>query len=147
MGNSIMARLTGALKCIVANLVGKSVKNNIVPPSSATSQYILGPDGEPVHEPDILLWGRWMQGARDERMVARSVVGEVLVSTVFLGFNHNFKEGGKPILWETKVFGGDLDGDGERYSSKFDAEEGHERMVEHVRALPEWRREKNEIKE
>ncbi len=41
--------------------------------------------------------------ASDRRILARSVVGERLVSTVFLPIDHAFGDG-PPVLWETMVF-------------------------------------------
>jgi hypothetical protein len=40
---------------------------------------------------------------------------------------------GKPILWETMVFGGPCDGNFDRYASKDLAIRGHQNMVELVR--------------
>ena len=63
-------------------------------------------------------------------MVARTGT----VSTVFLGIDHNFGEG-KPLLFETMVFGGKLDEETERYSTWEEAVEGHNHMVEKVNAM------------
>lgn len=54
------------------------------------------------------------------------------ISTVFLGLDHAHG-GGPPVLFETMVFPshgdwGEIDGD--RYHSRAEALEGHERMVE-----------------
>ena len=54
------------------------------------------------------------------------------MSTVFLGLDHNFG-GGTPILWETLVFGGPLDGEMSRYETRLQAMQGHEAMVARVR--------------
>lgn len=52
------------------------------------------------------------------------------VSTVWLGINHNWF-GGKPLIFETMLFGpgGNGDYDMDRYSTEAEAKEGHERMV------------------
>lgn len=95
--------------------------------------YILGPDGRtPVPCPDPIEWARWF-GAVGNRSVASTAVGVVRVSTVFLGLDHAFA-GGPPALFETMVFGGPLDQDGERYSTWAEAEAGHERWVERAQA-------------
>jgi hypothetical protein len=63
--------------------------------------------------------------------VRLTVQGDVSVSTVFLGLDHNFGEGGAPLLFETMVFG--LPGeDCRRYSTWAEAEEGHARIVAQV---------------
>ena len=50
------------------------------------------------------------------------------VSTVWLGIDHSFTPG-PPIIFETLVFGGQYDQDGERYCTEQEAIEGHERWV------------------
>jgi len=49
----------------------------------------------------------------------------VLISTVFLGIDHNFGSGA-PILFETMVFGGKHNGFQQRYSTWREAVYGHE---------------------
>lgn len=59
------------------------------------------------------------------------------ISTVWLGLNHNFSRNGPPLIFETMVFGGALDGYQERYSTKELAAEGHARWVQTVRDAEE----------
>jgi hypothetical protein len=98
--------------------------------SNPLGQYVLGgPDGHtPIAEPDLLTWGRWMQGADVERMVEFTGNEGQFVSTVFLGLDHNFFGGGPPLVFETMVFGGAQDGAQERYSTWAEAEAGHRAM-------------------
>lgn len=63
-------------------------------------KYILDEKGNPIPEPNLLKWGRWMQTSED-RFVARTTVGESVVSTVFLGLDHQFGKG-PPIGWSIK---------------------------------------------
>jgi len=56
--------------------------------------------------------------------------GEVRVSTVYLGLDHNFSAEGPPLIFETMVFGGPLDDEQERYSTQEQATEGHHRWVQ-----------------
>jgi hypothetical protein len=65
------------------------------------SRYILNSVGEPVTESDLLTWAKAFKNS--DRKVKQEHVGPFLVSTVFLGLDHNFSEG-PPILWETMVF-------------------------------------------
>ncbi len=91
-------------------------------------KYILAKDGKtPIECDDLKEWGRWMNG--DERIVRRTEVGEVTVSTVFLGLDHNFTDWGPPQLWETMIFGGKHDGRQWRYTSREAAENGHDSAV------------------
>jgi hypothetical protein len=101
--------------------------------------YILDAQGEPVPCDDVVAWGRWFDRSQrtGERIVAQSRdegdVGDgVLVSTVFLGLDHNFKNAGPPVLWETLVMGGALDGKMDRYTSKAAAVAGHARICQLV---------------
>lgn len=55
---------------------------------------------------------------------------DVNVSTVFLRLDHNFFGEGPPILFETMIFGGPLDGYQLRYATWEEAEEGHEKAIE-----------------
>ena len=86
--------------------------------------YIL--DGKDVKEcVDIRAWAQ--QFEKQDRQVARTTKGDVDVSTVFLGINHQFGDG-PPLLFETMVFGGELDGKQDRYSTWEQAESGHAEM-------------------
>ncbi len=68
------------------------------------------------------------------RIVAQTwLPGMVLVSTVFLGINHNWI-GTKPLWFETMIFGGQQDEYCERYSTAAEARAGHLLAVERVRA-------------
>lgn len=95
--------------------------------------YILDEDNDPVREDDIVKWAEWMEGNR-ARIVDSTHIGSWRVSTVFLGTDHSFVEGEPPVLFETMVFGGPLDGEQERYYTWDLAEAGHRKMVEKVKA-------------
>lgn len=91
--------------------------------------YILDEDGNPKEEKDTLTWGRWFETSREKRIVGNDTVGDSRVSTVFLALDNSFG-GDVPILYETMIFGGERDGEMERYATKKEAEEGHKRIVE-----------------
>jgi hypothetical protein len=84
---------------------------------------------EPVAEPDLLTWARWIETA--DRHVRDSFQGDVRVSTVFLGLDYSFGAG-PPLLFETMAFVGHESVAQERYSTWSQAEEGHARMVAEV---------------
>lgn len=85
---------------------------------------------EPILEKDLLKWARKFETV--DRRVARDKIGKVSVSTVFLGLDHNF-DGGKPLLFETMIFGGKHDQYTDRYSTWEEAEKGHKKAVELVK--------------
>lgn len=67
------------------------------------------------------------------RKVASNEFDGVIVSTVFLGLDHSFG-GETPILFETLVFNGPMDGEMERYTTWDEAEIGHAKMCERVKS-------------
>jgi hypothetical protein len=92
------------------------------------SDYYILKNGEPAKADNVLAWGRWFEGADEERRVAADEIGDVRVSTVFLGLDHGYGEG-PPVLYETMIFGGEHDDYQERYSTRAEAEAGHARAV------------------
>lgn len=79
---------------------------------------------------DVMTWGRWLETA--DRKVARDEIGDVSVSTVFLGLDHNLGEG-RPHLFETMIFGGEHDQFQVRCTTWDEAEEQHARAVRMVK--------------
>lgn len=90
--------------------------------------YIL--DGEiAIVETDMLKWGEWMEDINNRR-VALDVLGSgEVISTVFLGTEHNLPSGDVPILFETLISGGDYDNYIFRYCTWQQAEKGHKLIV------------------
>lgn len=100
--------------------------------------WILDADGEPMPT-DVRTWARWFDTA--DRTVAQDCdeapgAPAVRVSTVFLGLDHQFGDG-PPVLWETLVFGGPLDGEQQRYTSRAAAIAGHQQICRLVAAAHE----------
>ena len=66
----------------------------------------------------------------DNRQVKWTQVGTQVVSTVFLGLDHNFSDEGPPLLFETMILDDRCDDQyQERYSTYEEAEHGHEVAV------------------
>ena len=103
-----------------------------LPGFSGPRFYKLDADNHLVPMRDVLEWGVWLEDA-DRRVGYTQVTSQIIVSTVFLGLDHNFFEDGPPIVFETLVMGGPLDGEMARYSSWDDAETGHRMLVKRVR--------------
>ena len=93
--------------------------------------YILNNNNKPIPA-SIIEAADWLEEGSDRRTVKRDEIGDILVSTVFLGLDHSWTPGGKPVLWETMIFGGEHDQYQERYTSHKDALEGHEKALELV---------------
>lgn len=86
-------------------------------------------DGSPYPDDGLLEWARDMERGNS---VCLTMVGNVRVSTVWLGLDHAWM-GGPPLIFETMIFGGSLDGEQERYSSEADARDGHKHWCDAVR--------------
>lgn len=95
-------------------------------------RYYILQEGKPVPAANIHIWGYWYETSKDERIVARTEIGDVRVSTVFLGLDHGWED--EVLLYETMIFGGPHDQDQDRYTTRQQAEEGHHRMVALVEA-------------
>ena len=101
--------------------------------------YILR-DKEPAACP-ILEWSKFFEKS-DNRRVAEEQVGDFWISTVFLGIDHSWGFGTKPILFESMVFDEtkkvkgliEVDGYTRRYSTWKEAENGHRKIVRAIRA-------------
>lgn len=96
--------------------------------------YALDADGtvRPVGDSRDATW------AIDHRRIDRTTVNQYDVSTVFLGVDHGFG-GGPPLLFETMVFDDTAeeryaDLYCERYSTKAEAQAGHDRVVAALQA-------------
>jgi len=83
-----------------------------------------------VRVDNLMEWADWFE--RANRVVDVDIIGDAKVSTVFLGIDHSIR-GERPTLFETLVFGGDLDGECERYSTYEEAEAGHARWIDRVK--------------
>lgn len=75
---------------------------------------------------DIETWGAFM--TPENKRVARTEKNGITVSTVFLGMDHSWGQPGRPIVFETMVFGGEHDQEMDRYHTWKEALEGHKEM-------------------
>lgn len=95
--------------------------------------YKLGPDGKtPIpctreeYAADEIMFGVRFVGAD-------TLEGSTRVSTLFLAIDHGMGRPGPPILFETRIEGGPLSGESNRYATWDEAERGHAEMF--ARAL------------
>jgi len=85
-------------------------------------------DGNPIEVQE------WMDLRESMAFNLRTHIGDLLVSTVYLGIDHGFFEGGPPMIFETMVFDEDRnEGFVNRYATVEDATKGHWRAVEYAR--------------
>lgn len=106
---------------------GRSPMIDLINEMQKTEYYILrGKKAFPCN--DVIKWAEWFEKNQDKKIVAKTSVDNSSISTVFLGLNHRFGVG-RPLIFETMVFGGPLDGEMARYSTWKEAEAGHEAMI------------------
>jgi hypothetical protein len=90
-------------------------------------------DGSPL---TLEEWMR-LHGDLDYKRVALDTVGDVEVSTVWLGLNHEWDDARPPLYFETMLFGA-LDDEAKgrcwRWTTEEAALAGHERIVTALRA-------------
>ena len=64
--------------------------------------YILDENNKPVLV-DLMTWAEWYEKA-EKKIVKHDKIGDLFVSTVFLGLDYRFGIEGEPVLFETMVF-------------------------------------------
>jgi hypothetical protein len=110
--------------------------------------WILDADLREVECPDVMTWANWYETA--ERHVGEDRICGYRISTVFLGLDHNWWPGARPLLYETMIFKIDPEATFgqatikmvERYATWIEAEEGHEKTVAIV---TRWLRQRGEL--
>lgn len=101
-------------------------------------RYYILHQGEVVEEPDYAKWAQWYKNSYEGvHQVASTEAQYGTVVTVFLGMNMTLSQSDPPLLFETRVKGGWLDDQWERYSTLDEAKAGHEAWVARVRAAEE----------
>jgi hypothetical protein len=96
--------------------------------------WIMREDHTLVPTDDVLVWGEFFE-KMENRRVAEDVIEQpesdpVRVSTVFIGLDNSYFDVGPPLLFESMVFGGPLDGDQYRYPTWDSALEGHKMLLD-----------------
>ena len=99
-----------------------------------TGRIYFDPDGQPITRKQ---WAKIFEHGK--RIVARTTVGPVEISTVWLGIDHSFREEDPPLIYETMAFwlGTPTPGHGledwcERYTTREQAEAGHTKMCRDI---------------
>jgi hypothetical protein len=94
--------------------------------------FVLDEHGDPVPEHDVEAWSRWY--AKADRSIARSVVTpNVTVLTTFSGVDDVPEPDSIPKLFESRVYGGVLDGEVVQHCTRAEATAQHAELVEWCR--------------
>ena len=101
-------------------------------------RYYILRDCEVIEEPDYKKWSAWFESAyKKVEIVAESRLGGSTVSTRFLALSMTLAPDSPPMVFETRVNGGWLDNQQERFSSLVEATAGHENWVRRVKESDE----------
>lgn len=100
--------------------------------------YILDKDKNPVPAKDMIQANRLLVDTDGRRVALDEIMVEdyaitITVSTVFLVLDHNHSTKGKPVLFESMIFNGEMNQSLNRYRTWKEAEEGHKKMIELVK--------------
>ena len=91
------------------------------------SWYILDENNKPVKS-TIVDCSKWLEENPERKAVKQEHIGDVFISTVFLGLDHAW-DSDVPVLWETMIFRGEHDQYMDRYTSVEEALEGHQKAL------------------
>jgi hypothetical protein len=101
-------------------------------------RYYILRDNQVIEEQDHSVWSEWFESTyQDVADIAQTETAHSNVVTRFLAVNLTLAQDQPPLLFETKVTGGWLEGQGEKYASIEDARTGHDAWVGRVRAAEE----------
>ena len=98
-------------------------------PSGGGIPYYILQGHEPVRV-DLMTWAKWFEVA--DRQVAYDKFNGLEISTVFLGMDQNWGFSARPVIFETMVFGCEVEVQ-VRYSTWDKAIEGHRIIVEKIK--------------
>jgi hypothetical protein len=99
------------------------------------ARYYILRDGKVVEEPDHAKWTEWYESSTEaDRCIASTNLKYGDVRTVFLAMQMTLSKSDPPLLFETRVRGGWLNDEAQRYATLADAKAGHEAWVARVRA-------------
>lgn len=113
-------------------LLNKAVNIFTGKPLKKVEYYILE-DREPVKIEDPIEWGKWFQ-REENKYVTKDTIGNSQIITFFLGIDKSLT-GNPPILFQTMVIDGRLDGETDYHATWQEAEAGHKRMLKRVRSI------------
>lgn len=88
--------------------------------------WVLNKDKRAVKAASVEEWGLFFRSP--ERIVKQETIGDVKISTVFLGLDHQFGDG-PPLLFETMIFGGKHDEFCDRCTTWGEAEIMHQQAL------------------
>lgn len=100
--------------------------------------YMLDENHNIITTDNVIEWAQWFEENNAKRIVQQDPIDDLWISTVFMGIDHGFTNGGMPILFETMVFDKNHDEiDMVRYATWDEALQGHKDTVRRYQTHPE----------
>lgn len=97
------------------------------------ARYFILRNDEVIEEPEYSTWAEWYESEYERvRCVATDELGHCTVTTDFLAMSMGLNTSAPALIFETRVRGGWLDDESERYASLAEARQGHQRWVERI---------------
>lgn len=116
---------------LLVGIIEKKQREERLKKLTMSPYYVLGKNNTPEQVPDVETWSKLIE--KQNRVVKQEKIGDVFVSTVFLGININKDPNETPLLFETMIFGGEHDDFQQRYTTWRTALNGHKKAVELVK--------------
>jgi hypothetical protein len=99
-------------------------------------RYYVLKDNQVIEEPDHAKWVAWRETSFAQvHTVAQTGTKFGTVVTTFLGMNMTLAKNAPPQLFETRVTGGWLNNEWERFATLAEAQAGHEAWVARVHEM------------
>ncbi|MCP4898247.1 MAG: hypothetical protein GY906_14840 [bacterium] len=97
-------------------------------------RYFILSEGTVSEEPDYEAWSKWYENAYEGvSNIAHTETAQGTVTTKFTAMSMTLDKKAAPMVFETTVSGGWLDGKIERYPTVEEAKKGHDSWVEKVK--------------
>ena len=84
-------------------------------------------------EEEFTAWATAVFGSNRQVALTKAFPG-IVISTIFLGINHRWRDDGPPLVFETMVFDDYGPGDCRRYATWDEALAGHGKIVARIKA-------------
>jgi hypothetical protein len=93
-------------------------------------RYYILKDKKPILVDDFMEYALWMNDPKNV-IIEKTNIGDIQVSTVFLGIDiGGFWHKGSPLVFETMIFGGEMDTTKWNYETWEEAVEGHKKACD-----------------
>jgi hypothetical protein len=97
-------------------------------------RYFILSDDNIFEEPNYETWSQWYQNTFDKiSQIEHTETDQGTVETRFVAMTMSLNKEAPPLLFETKVTGGWLDGHTEKFATLDEARAGHDACVQKVR--------------